>query len=111
MTEQEKKEYERLAELYKDIEADRRKLVEGLLIQAARLRVTLDGLWEDIQENGTTMIVTRGGNTTEVERPASKTFTALDKSYRATLKQLDEQLPVKTSSTGFSKLLEEDDEE
>lgn len=110
MNEKEIKEYNRLAELYEEVSEDRRKLVEGLLVQAARLRVTLDCLWEDIQAFGTTMKVIRGGNATEVERPASKTFTALDKSYRATIKQLDELLPQKTTSTGFSKLSEDDEE-
>lgn len=106
----EQQEFERLSELYKDISEDRRKLVEGLIVQAARLRVKLDELWSDISENGTTMLVTRGGTTTEQERPASKTFTALDKSYRSTLKQLDELLPEKSSSTGFSKLSDMDEE-
>lgn len=46
------KEKERLQVLYKDIPSNKLKVVDGLIIQAARLRVMLDYMWEDIKEKG-----------------------------------------------------------
>jgi len=104
----ERKEYIRLAELYSDIPDNKRELVEGLLVQAARLKVSLDALWSDIQKNGTTEIDDKGK---EKERPNSAIFTARDKSYRATIKQLDSLLPAKASATKpFALLNDEDDD-
>ena len=44
------KEKERLQVLYKDIPSNKLKVVDGLIIQAARLRVMLDYMWEDIKK-------------------------------------------------------------
>ena len=38
--------------LFKDIPPSKLKVVEGLIIQAARLRVLLNEMWMDISENG-----------------------------------------------------------
>ncbi|PGT50190.1 hypothetical protein COD86_30945, partial [Bacillus cereus] len=46
------KEKKRLQRLFKDIPPNKLKVVEGLIIQAARLRVLLDEMWVDISENG-----------------------------------------------------------
>lgn len=45
-------EKQRLQELYKNIPENQKKLTEGLIIQAARLRILLDEMWIDITENG-----------------------------------------------------------
>ena len=95
-------EYSRLSELYKDIPTNKRELVDGLLDQAARHRVTLDLLWEDICKNGRTEQRTRtNGEVSEVERDVSKIFTATDRAYQSIIKILNELLP---SSSGGSKL-------
>jgi len=102
-------EYDRLAELYENIPANKRKLVEGLLWQAARLRVSLDDLWEDIKENGNTEMFKQANDGVEFprERPESKIFAIRDKSYLSIIKKLDELLPVQEKSGGFSKLKDE----
>lgn len=95
-------EYSRLSELYKDIPTNKRELVDGLLDQAARHRVTLDELWSDICQNGRTEQRTRtNGEVSEVERDVSKIFTATDRAYQSIIKILNELLP---SSSGGSKL-------
>lgn len=102
----EKDEYERLAKLYTDIPANKRELVDGLLWQAARLRVSLDDLWEDIKVNGSTEKFQQKNDGVEFmrERPESKIFVARDKNYLATIKKLDELLPAKSEKTGFAKI-------
>lgn len=102
-------EYERLSVLYEKIPENKRKLVEGLLWQAARLRVSLDDLWEDIKENGNTEMFKQANDGVEFprERPESKIFAVRDKSYLSIIKKLDEMLPAQEVKSGFSKLIDE----
>ena len=105
----EQMEYDRLSQLYQRIPENKRSLVEGLLWQAARLRVSLDDLWEDIKKNGNTELFKQANDGVEFprERPESKIFATRDKSYLAIIKKLDELLPVQEKSSGFSKLTDE----
>jgi hypothetical protein len=102
----EQMEYERLSELYIDIPANKRSLVDGLIHQAARLRVQLDDLWDDIKVRGNVEPFQQknDGVTFDRERPESKIFIQSDKSYLAIIKKLDELLPAKEGKSGFSKL-------
>lgn len=101
-------ELDRLRALYKDIPENKKELCEGLLVEAARLKISLDELWEDLLQNGNTELNERGK---EVERVNSAIFTTRDKSYRATLKHLDSLLPAGTKKSGFSKLDDDEDDE
>lgn len=100
--------YQELMDLYHEIPENKLKLVDGLIREAARLKVSLDDLWEDILVNGNTITDEKGS---EKERPTSAIFTSRDKSYRACIKHLDSLLPAgaKNSTSAFSKL--DDDEE
>lgn len=92
----EKSEIERLSELFKSLPANQRKVVDGLIVEAARLRVRLDYLWRDLQQNGETEQFTQSEKTDpyERERPQSRTYTATNKSYQAIIKQLSELCPA-----------------
>ena len=100
--------YQSLVDLYSEIPENKKKLVDGLVREAARLKVSLDDLWEDIQQNGNVITDEKGF---EKERPTSAIFTSRDKSYRSCIRHLDSLLPAGTRSTGFSKLDDEDEEE
>ena len=104
---QEKKEYMRLSKLYENIPDNKRKLVDGLIWQAARLRVSLDNLWEDIKANGEAEVFKQGSDAFKRERPEAKLFTARDKSYQAVIKQLNELLPDESLKKGLSKLMDD----
>ena len=106
--EKEEKIYLELKELYRDIPTNKQSLCDGLIREAARLKVSLDELWEDILENGNVELDASGK---EKERPTSSIFTSRDKSYRSCIRHLDSLLPAGTRSTGFSKLDDEDEEE
>lgn len=99
-------EYERLSALYQNIPANKRALVDGLLWQAARLRVSLDDLYADIKEHGNTEMFKQANDGVEFprERPESKIFAIRDKSYLSIIKKLDELLPAQEVKSGFSKL-------
>ena len=89
-------EVERLTEIYKGLPPKQFALAQGLIIQAARLRVRLDKLWAEIEEKGETEWFTQSDKTDpyERERPASRTFTATDKSYQSIIKQLNDMIPA-----------------
>lgn len=91
----EKSEAARLRRLYKDLPKNRKAVAEGLIIQAARLRVRLNALNEDIEANGMTEKFSQSEKTEpyERERPAAALFIKLDKNYLAIIKQLTEMLP------------------
>ena len=90
------KEISRLTEIYKDLPPKQFALAQGLIIQAARLRSRLDKLWAELEEKGETEWFTQSDKTEpyERERPASRTFTATDKSYQSIIKQLNDMLPA-----------------
>lgn len=101
--------YQSLVDLYSEIPENKKKLVDGLIREAARLKVSLDDLWEDIQQNGNVITDDKGF---EKERPTSAIFTSRDKSYRAAIKSLEALLPAGASkSSGFSKLDDEEDDD
>lgn len=89
------KERKRLEEIYKDIPSEKLKVVEGLVIQAARLRVMLDYMWEDIQENGEYTMFQQSQNlpSYERERPVARLYNTRDQSYQRAIKQLTDLLP------------------
>jgi len=98
----EQQEIERLTEIYRELPPKQFALAQGLIIQAARLRVRLDKLWAELQEKGETEWFTQSDKTDpyERERPASRTFTATDKSYQSIIKQLNDMLPADKEIAG-----------
>lgn len=91
----EKSEIKRLMEVYAGLEPNQKKVAEGLIVEAARLRVRLDYLWKFLQENGETEPFTQSEKTEPYsrERPESRTYTATNKSYQAIIKQLSDLCP------------------
>lgn len=99
-----KKEKQRLTKLYKDLPKDKFALADGLITQAARLRVRLDDLWQELCEKGEVELFTQSDKTEpyERERPQSRTFTASDKSYQSIIKQLNDMLPEQEQKEAFA---------
>ena len=96
-------EIDRLTEIYRGLPPKQFALAQGLIIQAARLRVRLDKLWAELEEKGETEWFTQSEKTEpyERERPASRTFTATDKSYQSIIKQLNDMIPTDAEDTGL----------
>ena len=74
-----------------------------------RLRVRLDRLWADIQENGETELFTQSEKAApyERERPAARLFTATDKNYQSAIKQLAELAPPEARTSVLEELRRE----
>ena len=106
----EKKEIARLTEIYKNLPPNQFAVAEGLIVQAARLRVSLDDLWKDIKKNGRTEMFSQSENAQpyERERPAAKQFVATDKNYQAIMKQLHEICPPSARESKLKALMDDE---
>ena len=91
----EQSEVKRLTKIYRNLPPKKFALAQGLIAEAARLRVRLDYLWKDLQEHGESEWFTQSDKTEpyERERPASRVYTATNKSYQAIIKQLNDMVP------------------
>lgn len=105
----EESEIRRLRRVYSGLLPNKRAVAEGLIIQAARLRVRLDQLWEDIQENGETELFSQSDKTEpyDRERPSARLFTATDKNYQAIIRQLSDLTPPETRGSKLEALRDE----
>jgi len=85
------------------------KVVDGLITQAARLRVLLDELWIDISENGDYELFTQSEKVEpyERERPAAKLYNTRDQTYQRVIKQLTDLLPEEKLTPETKRSIEE----
>lgn len=92
------KEKKKLKKIMKDIPEDKLKLVEGLIADASFMAEELEGLRDYVAENGWSEEYQNGANQkgkkTSVE---ADMYVKVQKSYAATIKQLSELLPEKSS--------------
>jgi len=102
---EEQKEIKRLTEIYKGLPPKQFALAQGLIAEAARLRVRCNDLWKDLRENGEVELFAQGEQDPyERERPASRIYTAANKSYQSIIKQLNDMIPKDdgTPAGGFN---------
>lgn len=105
----EESEIARLKRIYKNLPPNEFAVAQGLIVQAARLRVRLNQLWADIQENGETEMFSQSANTEpyQRERPSARLFTATDKNYQSIIKQLNELTPPSEKKSKLAELMKE----
>ena len=98
---EEQLEIDRLTEIYKGLPPKQFALAQGLIAEAARLRVRCNALWEDLQEKGEVELFAQGDQEPyERERPASRIYTAANKSYQSIIKQLNDMIPKDEAPAG-----------
>jgi len=90
-----KREQSRLKKLFADVEENRKKAVEGLIIRAAFMRISLEDLEEDLNENGLTESFRQGEKQEPYERkrPAAELYNTMNTSYQKIIKQITDLLP------------------
>ena len=94
-------EIERLTEIYQGLPPKQFALAQGLIAEAARLRVRCNMLWDDLQEKGEVELFSQGDQDPyERERPSSRIYTAANKSYQSIIKQLNDMIPAETQTVG-----------
>lgn len=99
-------EIKRLRRFFKDMPKDTKAVCEGLITQAARLRILLDDMWKDIAENGDTerFCQSEGQEPYDRERPVARLFNARDKNYKDVMKTLVDLLPKNTTESAAEEL-------
>ena|GEM_PF-273001 len=88
-------EEQRLKNLFKGIPEVQLKLADGLITQAARLKVLLDDNWKDILENGEYEKFSQSENQVPYDRkrPIVENYDNRDKTYQSIINQLISLLP------------------
>jgi transcriptional regulator with XRE-family HTH domain len=88
-------ETKRLKDLFKSIPETQLNVAEGLITQAARLRILLDDNWKDILENGEYEKFSQSENQVPYDRkrPIVENYDNRDKTYQSIIKQLNDLLP------------------
>lgn len=91
------KEADRLRKLFSGIPKTQLQAVEGLITQAARLRILLDDNWRDILENGEYEKFAQSESQTPYDRkrPIVENYDNRDKTYQSIIKQLTDLMPQK----------------
>lgn len=90
-------EVTRLKNLFKSIPKNQLDVAEGLITQAARLRILLDDNWKDILENGEYEKFSQSENQVPYDRkrPIVENYDNRDRTYQSIIKQLTDLLPHK----------------
>jgi len=88
-----KRELTRLRKSFKPLPEDKRRLAEGLMQEAAFMRVTLEETREIIDQEGVIELFEQGKQRFLREHPATKVYAALINRYSAVVKQLIDLLP------------------
>lgn len=96
------RERERLQAVYSGLDDKRKAVVEGLIEDAAFMRVSIQDLKDDIKKNGDTELFCQGKDQEPYlrERPISKKFDTRNANYQKIIKLLLEQLPKEQQTGG-----------
>ena len=90
-----KKERARLKKVFADLPPEESAVCDGLIVQAARLRVLLDDAWADISVKGDVEMFTQSAEAPPYERlrPVAQLYNTRDKNYQTVIRQLMDRLP------------------
>ncbi|TCJ01586.1 hypothetical protein [Cytobacillus praedii] len=94
-----KKEIKRLTDLFKDLEENKKSAVEGLIQEAAFMRVTLSELKEDINTNGPIDEMEQGEYSILRASPSVTTYNTMIQRYTTVMKEILNLFPKKDAPT------------
>lgn len=102
-------EIKRLNKFFGDVDEKKKGVCEGLINDAAFMRMTLAGLKEDIKEKGSIIEMSQGKYSIQVEAPWSKAYNTMIQRYNTVMKELINLLPKdappKEESDGFEEFV------
>ena len=101
-----KQEVNRIKKLYKEFPKDKIKALEGLINEAAFIKVSLEELRENLLANGFTEVFEQGEQRFNRERPEVKIYTTFIQRYSNVMKQLIDLLPPEVKKEEADELLE-----
>ncbi|AVM24902.1 MULTISPECIES: hypothetical protein [Bacillus] len=103
-----KKEISRLKKVFKEMPKEAMAVAEGLIVEAAEMRVRLEDIRKDLDENGYDEWFSQSEDQIpyERERPQARRYIQMNKNYQSIMKQLGDYIPkpqkeVKTEDDGF----------
>lgn len=92
------KEIERLDDVFESVDVDKKDAAQGLIEEAAFMRVTLQDLKAEINENGTVDIMPQGDYSIRRQSPEVQTYNTMIQRYNTTYKELFNLLPKELAS-------------
>ncbi len=101
-----KQEINRIKKLYKEFPKEKTKVLEGLINEAAFIKISLEELRENLLKNGFTEVFEQGEQRFNRERPEVKIYTTFIQRYSNVMKQLIDLLPVEVKKEEADELLE-----
>lgn len=96
-----KKEISRLKKIFKEMPKESMAVVEGLIVEAADLRVRLEDIRKDLDENGYDELFSQSEEQIpyERERPQARRYIQMNKNYQSIMKQLGDYIPKPQKET------------
>ncbi|HBF9753623.1 TPA: hypothetical protein KO397_003653 [Clostridioides difficile] len=101
-----KQEVSRLKKNYKDLEKEKVKILDGLVNEAAFLKISLEETREILTKEGLTEIFKQGKQEFERERLQVKIYLNFMKLYSSVMKQLIDIIPSDKKQEEEDKLIE-----
>ena len=104
------KEERRLKKYYKEVQADKKAVTDGLIRRAAFMRITLEDMEMDLDTRGFYELFSQSENQEpyERERPVARQYQSMNKNYQSIIKQLSDLLPKelpKEEGDGFEEFV------
>ena len=105
----EKSEFNRLKKILENMPPNRYTVAEGLIREAARMRVLLDQTYADIEKNGRVEMFSQSEKAEpyERERPVVRQYMQANKNYQSIIKQLIDICPERAAGGKLETLLKE----
>lgn len=101
-----KQEINKIKKIFKDFQKDKTKALEGLINEAAFMKVSLEDTRTDLIKNGLTELFEQGEQSFKRERPEVKIYTTFMQRYSGVMKQLIDMLPVEVKKQEADALME-----
>ena len=101
-----KQEINKIKKIFKDFPKDKIKVLEGLINEAAFMKVSLEDTRSDLIKNGLTELFEQGEQSFNRERPEVKIYTTFMQRYSGVMKQLIDLLPVEVKKQESDTLME-----
>jgi len=89
-----KQEINKIKKIYKEFPKDKTKVIEGLINEAAFMKISLEDIREDLMKHGLTELFEQGEQSFNRERPEVKIYTTFMQRYAGVMKQLIDLLPI-----------------
>ena len=103
-----KKEVKRLKGIFKDLEPNKLKTVDALIVRAAFITVNLQDLEDQLNEHGWTETYTNGRNQEGIKKSAAaEAHISLTKNLNAIMKQLLDLVPPAQKESRLAAMMHE----